>query len=198
MTDFPYLTIGGVGGSYVEFTEYGERRSYGDAYVWDDIRIPLTQSKLGATSKPDFDYTNIGLLFPQNDATEIAYAIAQLPHSWAEGTTIFPHVHFQQAADAQVTFKIDYKWFNMGDAVPAAFSTATMNSYVHTYVSGNLHQLVGTGSGIAGTGKVISSILLMKLYRQDNVYTGDVLTFELDIHHQRDSDGSATIGAKGF
>ena len=38
--------------------------------VWDDLRAPFTQTKRGALDKPDFDYTNVGLLFKQNDTAE--------------------------------------------------------------------------------------------------------------------------------
>jgi len=47
--------------------------------LWDDLRFPATATRQGALAKPDFDYTNIGLLFPQNDPTEIIYMIDQLP-----------------------------------------------------------------------------------------------------------------------
>ncbi len=43
---------------------------------------------------------------------------------------------------------------------------------------------------IDGTGKNISSILKTKLYRDDNVYTADVLVSDFDIHYQIDSKGS--------
>ena len=41
-------------------------------------------------------------------------------------------------------------------------------------------------SGITG----ISALLEFKLYRNDNVVTGDVLGKEFDIHYQKDSIGS--------
>lgn len=58
--------------------------SFNNDTYYEDLRMPFTQAKQGATLKPDFDYTNVGLLFPQNDATEIAYFIAQLPGSREE------------------------------------------------------------------------------------------------------------------
>ena len=39
---------------------------------WDDLTGPLTRGLQGSADKPDFDYTNFGLLFPQNDTSEIA------------------------------------------------------------------------------------------------------------------------------
>ena len=41
-----------------------------DDIQWDDFRFPATSSKLGANDKPDFDFTELGFLFPQNDTAE--------------------------------------------------------------------------------------------------------------------------------
>lgn len=187
--DFLTLRVGQPN-DYARVNEYGELRFSGKGQTWDDLRVPLTQTKQGATAKPDFDQTNVGFLFPQNDATEILYGITQLPHLYAEGTTIYPHVHWQQAADQTPVFKLDYKWFNPDAAVPADFTTFEMSDKVFTYTSGNLHQISRNTSGITGTGMNISSLIIFKLYRQDNAYTGDVLTWHMDIHYAKDALGS--------
>ena len=158
--------------------------------MWNDLRFSFTQTKQGATALPDFDYTNVGLLFPQNDPAEIVYIVAQMPHDYKLGSNIRPHIHWQQSAATAVTWKMDYKWFKNGDAVPASFTTISTNTGVFTYTSGSICQLSSfpeiNGSAI----DTVSSILLIKLYRDDNVTTGDVLGFEFDIHYQIDSLGS--------
>jgi len=162
---------------------------YGDHTVWEDLRVPLTQTKVGANALPHFDETNVGYLFPQDDTAEILYTIVQMPHSWAEGTDISPHIHWEQSASDNVTWKIDYKWIDVGETTPAGFTTLTLDTLVKTYSSGDLHQ-ISNGSDISGSGHTISSILLIKLYRDDNVYSGDALTWEIDFHYQVDSLGS--------
>lgn len=164
---------------------------YADTY-WTDLRVPLTSGKQGALSKPDFDYTNIGYLFPNNDVAEILYIIVQMPHSWKEGTTIYPHVHWHQSADQTPVFKLDYKLYNNGAAVPADYTTYTMSTKVFTYTSGTLAQISSNATGIPMTGMEISAMLLCKLYRDDSAYTGDCLTTEFDIHYEIDSAGSDT------
>jgi len=161
---------------------------YGDTY-WDDLRVPLTQTKIGALSKPDFDTTNIGLLFPQNDASEMAYFVTQMPHSWKEGTGVFPHVHWRQSAATAVTWKLDYKIIPLNQEVPAAFTTISGATPVFQYVSGNLSQITSLGE-IAMTGENISALIVGKLYRDDNVTTGDVLGWEIDFHYEIDRPGS--------
>jgi phage minor structural protein len=159
---------------------------------YDDIVFEMTPTRINPnTSKPDYDYTNIGFLFPQNVTTEIINITVQLPHKWKEGTTIYPHVHVRQAANQQAVFKLDYIWYNAGDTIPTTWATYTMNEYAVTpYVSGTIANIVKGADGIDGTGKEISSILKLKLYRDDNVYTGDMLVDQFDIHIEVDSLGS--------
>jgi hypothetical protein len=113
-----------------------------------------------------------------------------LPHDYKEGSDINPHIHWQQSSSSNVTWKMDYKWFNVGDLVPANYTTIALNQPFYAYTSDNLNQLSEPDSFISGTGKTISSILLVKLYRDDNVYVGDALAFDFDIHYQIDSFGS--------
>lgn len=183
--------------NYTAFENDGTMTLAGSATVWDDMFFPLTTAKQGQTDKPPFDTNGIGYLFPQADTTHIMYIIAQFPHSYSLGTSIFPHVHWKQENSGSVVFKMDYKWFNIGDIVPANFSTYVMEVDTQTYTSGSLHQL--TGGSIAITGSHInkvSSLMLIKLYRDDNTYTGNALTYQFDIHFCKDSLGSRTEYSK--
>jgi len=163
--------------------EYGDR--------WDDLRFPFQQAKLGAGSKPDYDETNIGLLFPQNVATEYVLMIAQFPHSYKLGSDISPHIHYVQTVAAVPTFKIEYRWYDIGDTIPAyqTLQSATAGSVTAAYTAPR-HQRVEfpdiTGASVSG----VSSIMDIKLYREDNVVVGDVLYKEFDIHYRMDSTGS--------
>jgi len=157
---------------------------------WDDMNFPLDQSKVGSNLKPDYDYQNIGLLFPQNNLTEIVYITCQMPHAWVEGSDIFPHVHGIQGANQPVAFRMEYKWYNLGVAEPATWSTYNMTEYVFPYTSGRIAQIIKNDIPISGAGMLISSILKIKLYRTDNTYTGDFLLDQFDIHIQKDAFGS--------
>ena len=159
--------------------------------VWDDSRFSATQTKLGSNLKPDFDETNVGYAFADNSTAEILYIVAQMPHNWKEGSTIYPHIHWLQNQNQNVDWEMDYKWFNNNTAVPASFTNLNIATLEYTYVSGNLAQISTTASGIDGTGKKISSILVIKLWRNTtDSYSGDALFFEFDIHYQVDGFGS--------
>lgn len=184
-------TFGSVsGGNYAKFDSNGELRLYGDATQWDDLKFPANTIRQGSTSKPDFDVTNLGLLFPQNDNTEIAYMIAQMPHEWMIESNLSPHIHYVQDEAQEPVFKIDYRWYKNGSDPTGSFTTITANTFVFTYTSGSIIQIVSFPN-ISATGiDTVSSILDIKLYRDDNIVSGDILVKEFDIHYQVDSLGS--------
>lgn len=165
------------------------------ATCFDDWTFPFSATKQGATLKPDFDETNVGLLFPQNDATEKIFMIGQAPHDRKAGSDLFPHIHWSQKASSAVTWKLDYKWYNLGDVEPANFTTITSTTNIFTYVSGTLAQITLFPT-ITGSNMGISSIMKCKLYRQDNTTTGDVLADQFDFHYERDGFGSKQEFAK--
>ncbi len=180
--------------NYLYVSTDGFIQRYGNAQAYEDLRVPLVTTKQGALSKPDFSYTNIGYLFPQNDATEILYGSAQFEHSYTTGTTVFPHVHFEQTSSSTPTFKLDYMWTSLGVAT-SAFTTIQTTATVYTYTGGVIAQLANFPS-IAGTEQSISSIFKFRLYRDDDRVTGDVLTTDFDIHFYKNTLGSRTETSK--
>jgi hypothetical protein len=168
--------------------EYGVR--------WEDLRFPFTQSKLGSSLKPDFDQTNVGLLFPESVSTEVAYMNAQMQHSYKIGSDIYPHIHWVQVSSDFPTWKMDYRWYEVGGDPTVAFTTVQVTTGIITYTSGSIHQISSfpaiTGSAIS----LVSSMLDIKIYRDDGNVTGDVLGKEFDIHYQIDTIGSETAAAK--
>ena len=164
---------------------------------WNDLSEQLTRRQVNpATLKPDYDATNIGLLFPENDETEFVDFIFQMPHSWVEGSTIYPHVHVLQAQGTQACFQLQYKWYNVGQENPSSWTVYDMDTYAITTTFNNpRHNIITGAAGISGTGKTISSILKIRLWRDSaakDTYSGDILADQFDIHIQIDGFGSET------
>jgi hypothetical protein len=182
-----------IGSSTVNGTSFeqdGTRVSVGAATMWDDLTFSATNSKRGALDKPDFDYTNLGLLFPQNDASEKIYISAQMPHAWSTGTMVMPHVHYIQTAVSTVTWKMDYAAYGIGQSTKT-FTTLTAGATTFAYTAGNyMHQIAAFPSVTLPVGSGISTQIDIIVYRQDNTNIGDVLFKQFDIHYQKDTDGS--------
>jgi len=153
-------------------------------YYYDgefSINVPLTKALQGINSKPDYDYVNIGLQFPQNDTSEYVEFIVPLPPDRIKDSEIYLHVHGEATKAGSPTFRAEYKWFNQYDLVPASFTTYDMAVMSGTWSTGTLAVEI-SGTMISGVGKGADSILKVKLYRTDNSYVGDFLVDVVKVH----------------
>lgn len=180
----------GVSGNFVQITWDGEFTLEGQSTRYDDIVFEMTPARRGALTKPDWDDVNLGLLFPRNDTSEYVDIVVQFPHRWKEGSIIYPHVHCVQGSTLQAVFKMDYKWYSLGATIPLGATTYVMDQYALTYDGGATISNIIHNSGITGGDRTISSIMKLRLYRDDNVYPGDMLVDQFDIHIEVDSFGS--------
>jgi len=113
-----------------------------------------------------------------------------MPHSYKLESAIKPHIHFIQDEAQEPVFKLDYRVYKIGATTIPSFTTITASNFVFTYASGSLNQVVSFPE-IDMTGiDSISAMLDFKLYRDDNIVSGDVLLKEFDFHYQVDGDGS--------
>ena len=180
---------------YSSWNNKGELRVYGDATQWDDFSVPLNPSLLGSRAKPDYDETELGLQFPQDDTSEFVNFTAQMSHSKLLDTDIHLHCHYIQSSVTQPTFTVEYRYYNNGDQVPATWATLNTSDVgggkgVFTYTSGSILQIARFPAIPAPTDETVSANLDVKFYRNDNDVTGDVLTKYIDFHYQINSLGS--------
>ena len=159
---------------------------------WTDKSWPFTPSQINpVTSKPDFDFVRLGLLFPQNDTAEKVYILDQMDHRKIIGSAINPHVHFIQETADLPTFKLEYKRYNNGDDEPVAFTTLSTTGVPLFVWSGNpMMQIIQFPVVPAPVAEAVSSHFDMIFYRDDNLVPGDVLVKYFDYHYQMDDDGS--------
>lgn len=175
---------------YVHIDASGDLKLMGSASQWVDLTFPATQTKLGANSKPDTDYTNVGLLFPQNDESEKVYMLAQFNHDRKNGSNVSPHIHYIQDETSIPTFKMEYRWYENGSAIPN-WTTIESSTAIFNYIGVPMMQIIEfadiNGSGI----DTVSSMMDLIVYRKtgDGI-AGDVLVKEFDIHYEVDSFGS--------
>lgn len=175
--------------------DYRGLKLYNNATQFDDLQFPVGSLKsVGSADKPDYNTTDLGLLFPKNDTTERVGVIVQMPHSWKEGSSISPHVHWLQTSADTATWKIKYRVYNVGGTVPA-WTIIASNNHAYTYTSGSIHQ-IAEFPDITMSGKTLSCIIDMIVYRKDNQLAGDALFKQFDIHIEKDGLGSQTESSK--
>lgn len=178
--------MAGMGGKPFDTGQLGRLR-------YTDKSQALTRSLLGINGKPDFDFTNLGLLFPQNDTAEKIYIIDQMPHEKALTTDLLSHIHYIQTTAALPIYIMEYKYYNNGGDVPGAFttiSTADGNGPEYPWSGNPMMQILPFPaiSGLVDESK--SANLDIIIYRNDNVVAGDVLTKFFDIHYAKNRAGS--------
>lgn len=165
--------------------------------VFEDLRFDLTTTKVGALDLPDYDYDNLGRLFPQDDATEIIYISNQAPHKMKLSTNFYPHIHWVQTGEDFPVWKIDYRWYDHDSLVPDSFTTLTVINHLYTYPgSGNFMQKSIFPNMNGSSINDVSSIFDIKLYRDDDIVTGDVLAKSFDMHYEIDAMGSDLLYTK--
>lgn len=169
---------------------------------YDDLRVTLDNGAnaaqltyLTGSSGPQIWH------FRNNQGVESMSFTVQMPHSWKEGTTIYPHIHWLGKASAagNVEWNLEYSWVNYDPVTPQVFPAITTSTVV---VNGpfvlnahNITALTAGNVGISGTGKKISSILICRIWRDaenatNDTYNADAGVLFLDFHYQLDSYGS--------
>jgi len=179
----------------LELEPDGTLKFNGTATVFDDILMPFEQGKSGVNNIPAFNSDSIYYTFT-TDTTGVnacaIYMTIQLPHSYKEGSTIYPHIHYKhETAVGTPNFKVKYKWINYGATTSVAWKWYPMTTTTGT--TNNTHQMM-YGAGISGTGKTISSLLLCKIYLGGT--PTNVHAYQFDVHFEKDTNGSRTETSK--
>ncbi len=172
---------------------------------WDDIRVPLESSNVLGVNAPD--YTQLatdgagsqGVYAYAFDAAaeeEVFFAI-QLPHSYKEGSTLRPHLHWIKGVTASaapgwcVVWGLEYWRSNVNQAFPA--NTTTMRITSTCTVAPNVQQIASFGD-ITASDATVSHMIMCRLFRDatngGDTFTADASVLEFDVHFEMDAAGS--------
>lgn len=172
----------------------------GNATVWDDLRVSVDNGSSSATLgyMPGDDSGGQIWYFLDAKGLETLTFQVQLPHSYKEGTNIYPHIHWTPRATraGNVVWNLDYTWVNYDATTPVAFPATTTSTVVATGpFTLRTHLITSLASGgLVGTGKKVSSILICRIWRNSgntaDTYEDDAGLLSLDFHYQIDTVGS--------
>lgn len=201
----PQGDINIIAGSQGDILQYDPSTSTWEAEpgLWEDLRVTLVPATKGTNGPPEYNFVtddglgSIGVFtywYVQTsieDSIQSLYFTAQLPHSYLEGSDLYPHVHWfpKDNTGGTVTWGLEYTWANSGSPFPIT-STITATDNAPTVALQHVITNLGT---ISGTGKKISSVLMCRIYRGLNdTYENAAGLLELDFHYQQQGTGSRT------
>jgi hypothetical protein len=174
----------------------------GEAEVWDDLRVSMDKGSSSASLGYSPGESSGGQIWYFRDAKglETLSFQVQLPHTYKEGTNIYPHLHWTPltSRSGNVEWNLDYTWVNFDETTPSAFPSTTTTTVVATGpFTARTHlitPLTVNNDGLDGTGKKVSSILICRLWRNSansaDTYGDDAGLLSFDFHYQINSVGS--------
>lgn len=205
-----YIRMGDGGGTdYVEVEADGTLEFNGTATAWEDLRVPVSAVRVPGAKAPTWTaYSASQLLGFSYQAVagneEEIYFVAQVPHSYKEGSNITPHVHWVPNEDTVddpevVRWGLEYEWINMDGTF-----AGTTTIYAEESMTDRADDHIRTDfSAITGTGKTMSSMIVCRLFRnsshENDTYdngTALALLLETDFHFEQDTVGSRAILTK--
>ena len=127
-----------------------------------------------------------------------AFVNFQIPHDYAEGTDIEPHIHWQRATSSteDVKWRMKTLWYNVGSTMPDFSAYSTADEEITGALETGLPRFQHIHAwNCDGAGKTISSILMVAFQRFDGVgggdpYGGVAEVVSVDVHYRRAQPGS--------
>lgn len=180
---------------YVDFKKSGKEQ---ERIYWEDLRFPAQAiNPTGAGSDADRDTSGvfIGTLLFSGTSNESIFGVAQMPHSWREGSSIRPHIHWSptndMASNKAVKWQLSYSIADIGDEFSETPDTVSV--VIDGAIDENIHT-ISSFDEIDMSGYKISCCIFWALERRAtdvaDDYTSDARLWEFDIHYQVDRPGS--------
>lgn len=188
----------GTGTNYAKIESDGTISFNGSATVWNEFVVPASSAMQG-TNPPVwavFRNTVEAWIFNGSAVNELSFAV-QMPRDWKEGSAIVPQIHWSPISGVAgyITWNIQYTWAAYGEIFPA---TTTITDVDTLTINNEYKHLITSFDPVSPSvteGK-ISSILMIKLSRTANTYTGTVALLTFDILYESNTLGSRTKSGK--
>lgn len=164
-------------------------------FVEDDLRVTIDKGSNAAQLGSLTGINGPEIWFFRNDqGVEAMSFTLQLPHNWKEGTTIYPHIHWvpRASGSGNIKWNLDYSWAQLDEISPVSFpATSTLSNVVTGPFTINKHMmspLSAGNTGIDGSGKSVSSILICRIWRDSgdpaDTFQADAGGLSIDFHIQ--------------
>lgn len=157
--------------------------------VIDDLRVTIDKGTNSAQLGTLTGINGPEIWFFRNGAgVEAMSFTAQLPHNWKSGSIIYPHIHWvpKTSGAGDVQWNLDYSWVDLNQTFPAIATSSVVVTGPFTANNHLMSPLTLGNTGIDGTGKSASSILICRIWRDSSLssdtYSSDAGGLSIDFH----------------
>ena len=187
-----FTNLGGGGGGVSPAFNYGEK--------WEDLRFPIENLvKIGSKAPDEDPFRDDGagssgtyLYWFDKSKEEELFFVGQMPHSWLEGSSIKPHIHW--TTDLNLVGNVVWGLECTKADVNSFFPLTTILTVVAGADGNSFKHFVHELPEIDMTGFGISSVLVCRVFRDGtdgaDTYNNDAGLIEVDLHYLVDSIGS--------
>jgi hypothetical protein len=169
---------------------------------WKDLTASIDSH--GGSTGPTWKKFRDGLYlyaFPSNSPREIL-AHFHIPHDYALGTKIYPHIHFTVNSNRSGYVKIGFEYsiakgHNQGtDSIFDSSKLIFVTQYINGIEDRYKHFIVEVSDNAAIEANLLEpdTIVLMRIFRdansQDDTYEADVFGITVDVHYQSDKEST--------
>jgi len=165
--------------------------------LWDDVKVSLARGTVGLNNPSLATFRNGVQAYSFNESVmQQLFFDIQLPHTWAEGTDIHPHIHWSPGNGNDTTnvrWGLEYTWANSGGT--GNTFPATTIVYATQAASGVPYSVeIASFGAISGVGKRVSSLLMCRVFRDatnvGDTYGQGAFGLSLDFHVQCNGGGT--------
>lgn len=197
----------GATGDYTALDATGHQTMAGEGRPWrDELGELLGKKRKGTRISEDLDEGV--LLFSDTCALADDWVITnvQLNHDKDLTASLYPHLHWLQAAAAVPNWLLAYRWQINGGAKTTTWTRAKYTALAFSYSAGAILQIVSFPEIAVPTGAGLSDIVQFRLCRDtgnasglftgSDPLSGNAAALMFDVHFQINSLGSTNEYAK--
>lgn len=181
--------------------------------MYTDLRTPFLSSTASGSNPPTATrFARNGAsqgvfanLFPSDNTEREVYMTLQLPHEYAEGTTLLPHMHYSLVYNGttyigQTKWGLEYTYAPLGGTFQSTTTIINATSVSLNSLNDSYKHLVLQFPSITLPDLTISSMFVCRIFRyaanDGDTFGGGIFALEFDVHYQSDTAGSRTTTTK--
>lgn len=193
--------------NYTTWDSTGHQTMVGNARPWrDELTDALNIRSTGPGVSVNNTESTVEFIDTSQMGNDYCYLNIQLNHDKDLTASIYPHIHFFQAANAAPNFILQYRWQSNNSDKVTSWTDIVCNNLAFSYTGGTLNQIAYSAAITPPSGASLSDIVQFRICRDtdndsglfagNDPYTGTVGFMAFDVHFMINSLGSTDELAK--